>query len=533
MPVIRLQKSELRKLGLDEKVLIENVAMLGADLKDIKDEEILVEFFPDRPDLYTVEGVVRAMKGFVGKEMGLPLYKAEKSGVHIDVSPEMKGIRPYIVGAVVKGLEIDNSMIRSMMDFQEKLHLTVGRKRKKLAIGLHDFSRVKPPFKYVPMPKTFKFIPLGFEEEMSLEDILRKHPKGVEYAHILKDFEKYPIILDANDNVISFPPIINGTLTQITPQTQDIFIDITGTDLNVVNSVLNIVSCSFADRGAEIETVEVQYPTFTLSTPDLKYENLNLKKRYMEKLLGLRMKDEEIVNALLKMRFDAAVKNDNIEVKIPPYRMDILHPVDIVEDIAKGYGFPNFTTILPEKHRIAKDYGERDRWIREIMIGLGFLEVTTLTITSFQTQYDRMGIQREKYVEIENPITEEGTTLRTWLIPSLMEILQMNRHNDLPQKIFELGYVRKDSMEKHLAFVYVDSSAGFALCKSLTDAILREMGIGDYTVTEKEHGSFIPGRCARILHNNEEIGFFGEIHPKILENFQLGYPVVAMEIKIK
>ncbi len=532
MPVIRLQKSELKKLEMDENVLIENVAMLGADLKDVSSEEILVEFFPDRPDLYTVEGVVRAMKGFMGEEVGLPLYTAKRSNVEINVSPEMQNIRPYIAGAVIKGLNVDDGMIRSMMDFQEKLHLTVGRKRKKLAIGLHDFSHVKPPFRYVAMPKTFKFVPLGFKEEMTLEEILNKHPKGMEYASILKDFNKYPIILDAEDNVLSFPPIINGTLTQVTPDTEKIFIEITGTDLNVVKSVLNIISCSFADRGGKIETVDVKYPEFEIVTPDLKYESMSLKKEYVEKLLGLKMKDKEIINALLRMRFDAQVKNSDIAVKIPPYRMDILHPVDIVEDIAKGYGYPNFTTLLPEKHRIAEDYGERDRWIREIMIGLGFLEVTTLTITSFQSQYDRMGIPRERFVEIENPITEDGTTLRTWLIPSLMEILQKNRHNDLPQKIFELGYIRKESMEKHLAFVYVDSSANFALCKSLTEAILREMGIKDYTIKEKEHGSFIPGRCARIIHNDREIGFFGEIHPEVLENFQLGYPVIAMEIKI-
>ena len=532
MPVIRLQRDELRKFSIDENRLIKEISMLGADLKDFDENEIRVEFFPDRPDLYTIEGVVRALKGYWGIEKGAPKYKANESDVKIFVNEKMERIRPYIVGAIIRNVAIDNSMIKSMMDFQEKLHLTVGRKRKKLAIGLHDFDKVSPPFYYTPKDGDFKFIPLGFNEEMSLKEILENHPKGIEYNAILEEKEEYPIILDSKGEVLSFPPIINGILTQITTETKNIFIDITGTDLDTLLYVLNIIVCSFADRGGIIENVEIVYPHNVLKTPQLKYEKMRVDKEYIEKILGRKFSNEQLLDSLERMRYDVSIKDKSLEVLIPPYRMDVLHPIDIVEDIAKGYGYQNFETSLPTKEKIGSILTDLDDIARNIMIGLGFSEVTTLTITSFKTQYEMMQIPIQKYVEIDNPITEEGTTLRSWIIPSLMEILRKNKHRDLPQKIFEIGNIVKEKQETHLAWVYIDSSASFTLSKSYAEAILRDLNINNYNIEALEHGSFIPGRCASIDMGSEKIGFFGELHPQVIENFELGYPIIAMEINL-
>ncbi len=532
MPVIRLQRGELKRFGIDEERLIKEVSMLGADLKDYDSDEIRVEFFPDRPDLYTVEGVVRALRGFWGIERGAPKYSSKRSDVKLFVDEKMREIRPYIVGAVIKNVSVDDLMIKSMMDFQEKLHITVGRKRKKLAIGLHDFDKVKPPFRYVPKAKDFKFRPLGFKREMTLEEILKEHPKGIEYAHILNGLDEYPIILDSEDHVLSFPPIINGTLTQITEETENIFIDITGTDMNTLLSVLNIITCSLADRGASVESVEIIYPEHSFYTPKLEYSKIRVSKDYAKKILGIDLGDDQIKEALEKMRYNVEISGNNIEATVPPYRMDILHPVDVVEDIAKGYGYTNFELSLPTKEKIGSTSSELREKIQRIMNGLGFFEVTTLTITSPRMQYDMMLIPPESFVEIENPITEEGTILRSWLIPSLMEILRKNRHRDLPQKIFEIGYVVKERKELHLAFLHIDSEASFTLSKSYTEAILRDLEMDEYEIKEHDHGSFIGGRCASILVDREEIGFFGELHPQVLENFQLGYPVIAMEINL-
>ncbi len=530
MPVVRIQKDELRRLGVNVDDFVNHVAMLGADLKDVTDDEISVEFFPDRPDLYTVEGAARAMKSFLGYEKGLKIYHAEKGDVEIMVDENLTEIRPYIVGAVIKDVNVDEMMIKSMMNFQEKLHATVGRGRKKLAIGLHDFDKVNPPFYYIAAEKSFKFTPLGFSESMSLEDILRRHPKGIEYGHIISHFPKYPLIIDSENNVLSFPPIINGILTEITPDTKNIFVDMTGTHLPTLLKVLNIVVCSFADRGAKIESVEVIYPDKRITTPQLDYETIEVDRHYAESLLGMSFSDEEIRDSLERMGFGVEM-NEKIRVKIPPYRMDILHPVDIVEDIAKGYGYQRF------KERSISKYkrGQASNWeipLRMAMVGLGFLEIKSLTLSSFRLQYDMMRLPRKEVVVVENPVSEVTETLRSWIIPSLLEIFRKNKHRELPQKVFEMGYVRGKKMEMHLSFAVIDVDADFTLSKSIAERILADMGLEDFEVEEKKHPSFIDGRCASIILNGEEIGFFGEIHPEVIENFELGYPVIAGEFNL-
>lgn len=530
MPVIRIQKKEIEKLGVHSDELLGNVHMIGADLKGVEGNEILVEFFPDRPDLYTVEGIARAMKFFLGYENDIREYSAKRGNVKIYVDPELQNIRPYIVGAVVKDVNVDELMIKSMMNYQEKLHATVGRNRKKLAIGLHDFDRVKPPFKYVAAEKTYSFVPLGFSEEMTLDEILEKHPKGVEYGHIIKNHTKYPLILDSNDNVLSFPPIINGTLTEITQKTRNIFIDITGTHLATLLKVLNIIVCSFADRGGEIESVKIEYHDGEIITPQLQYEEMEVEKEYVEKILGVTFTDKEITNSLRKMGISAEI-NDKIRVRIPPYRMDILHPVDIIEDIAKGYGYENFKPKRIEKYMEGKSKNE-DMMLKIAMVGLGFIEIKSLTLTSFKNQYDLMMSFGEKYVIVSNPVSESTETLRSWIIPSLLEIFRKNKHRELPQKIFEIGFVRTDKMEKHLAYAVIDVDADFTMSKSIAERIMKDMGIEDYEIEEKRHGSFIDGRCASVILNGEDVGFFGEMHPQVIENFELSYPVIAGEINI-
>ncbi len=531
MPVIRIQRKELERLGVSVDELVENVRMLGADLKDASGEEILVEFFPDRPDLYSVEGVVRAIKQYLGRGEKKK-YAVNDGAERIVVEPNVKDVRPYIVAAVVRNVNVDELMIKSMMDFQEKLHITVGRKRKKVAIGLHDYDKVKGPFTYTTKDENFSFVPLGFEHEMTLKEILEKHPKGVEYGNILINKEKYPIILDSEGNVVSFPPVINGVLTQITPNTKNIFIDMTGTDLNTLLSALNIVVCAFIDRGAEVEKVNIDYGDLKIDTPELKYYEMDVNIDYARKILGFEISEEEIIKALEKMGYFSISKGHSLKVTVPPYRQDILHEIDIVEDIAKGYSYDNIPLSKLNKYR----RGRGMRWEeipRLSMIGLGFVEVKTLTLVSMSAEYDLMQLNREPSVVVSNPVSEGTETLRTWLIPSLMEILKKNKHRDLPQKIFETGYVRGSSLERHLAFLIVASRVGFTDIKSIVERVLGDMGITDYLVTSSEHPSFIPGRCANIVVKSEKIGFFGEIHPEVLEKFDIGYPVVGAEINIE
>jgi len=540
MPVVTFDYNDfLNLLGykLSKEKFLERIPMIGADLDRVEGDSISIEFFPNRPDLLSVEGIARAAKTFFGFEKGLRRYKTEKTDILLKVDPSVKKVRPFIVTALVKNVEMTDELISSLMDMQEKLHFGLGRERKKVAIGVHDFDQIKPPFIYKAVkPKSIKFVPLAKTEEMNLEEILEKHEKGVAYAHLLKGFDRYPIILDKNNNVLSFPPIINGSLTEVTPFTKNLFIDVTGNDLDAMKFALNILVTALAERGGEIFTTIVEYDDKKIVTPDLKPDIRNLSVDYVNKILGTKLSKREIIESLLKMGYDVDVKEKEMQVYIPAWRADILHQIDLVEDVAIGYGFDRFKTELPKSMTFGKEleYKEFHTILRNILIGLGFNEVVTLSLTNEDDEYKKMGLNPKSNVKIENPIGEEYSIVRSSLIPSLLKILSKNKHNPLPQKIFEIGIVADENAKNrwHLAATQIDAKVGFSDCKALIEATFRDAGI-KWKIEEDDHPAFIKGRCASILVKNKKIGIFGEIHPKTITAFELEHPLIAFEIDIE
>ena len=534
MPVVTFDYYDLLSLlgkEIEKDELLTKLPMIGVGLERVCGNEISIEVFPNRPDMLSVEGIARALRAFFGIEKGLKEYEIEPPKISLKVEESVKKVRPYIGGAVVRNVELTDELISSLMDIQEKLHFSIGKDRKKMAIGLHDFDKVNPPFVYKGVkPNEIKFVPLEKEEEMDLDEILEKHEKGIAYAHLLKDAELYPIILDKNGNVLSFPPIINGQLTALTEKTRNIFIDVTGTDEQAVKATLIIVSTLLAERGGEIEQVEI-IDNRKFVTPDLTPQQMEVDLNYIHKILKIDSK-EEIKNALEKMGHNVEFLADKIKVYSPAWRVDILHPIDIVEDIAVGYGYERFEETLPQSMTFGESLSYEK--LHQTMIGLGFNEVITLSLSSIEKEFEKMEMEKgNEIVELENPITKEHSILRTSLIPSLMEILSKNRHNDLPQQIYEIGDVveyRKEVKQKTmLAGVKIDAKANFTECKSIVEAILRNMGY-KMEVEEKNHPSFIGGRCASVIVDGKEIGYFGEIKPSVICNFGLEYPVIAFEL---
>ena len=542
MPVITFDyKDFIDLLGyhISKEELINKLPMIGADFDKLEENEISIEFFPNRPDLSSVEGIARASRAFFGFETGLRKYDVKKSSISVDVDYSVKSIRPFVATALVKNLVMTDRLIASLMDLQEKLHFGLGRNRKKVAIGVHDFEPIQPPFKYKAVdPDSVEFVPLAKTESMTLREILERHEKGVEYAHLLKKADKYPLIVDANNNVLSFPPIINGSLTEVTPYTKNVFIDVTGTDRRSIEYALNIIITALAERGGDIYNTIVRYDRESYVFPDLTPKKKILSTTYVNKILGMQMREKEIIDSLRKMGYNATVRKNKkqIMVEIPPWRSDILHEIDLVEDVAIGYGFERFKTDFPRESTFGKTLPHHDihENLRRIMIGLGFNEITTFTISNKRDEFTKMRLKTLPHVQIKNPIGEEYSCLRTGLIPSLLKILSENRHHPLPQQIFELGIVVDEKAKNHysLAAVKIDAKANFSECKSLVEALLRDIGVKkSCDIREKKHPAFIIGRCAAIIKNGREIGFFGEIHPETITAFNLSHPIIAFEIR--
>ena len=548
MPVITFKYEDLKDLGIDmeKDELIDTLPMMSSDIEDYDDEEIKVEFFPNRPDNLSVEGVARSFKGFIGQEVGLPDYKVVPSNEEVIVEAEVAAIRPYIAFAKIDNVDFTGDKLKYIMDFQENLHWVIGRDRKKVAIGIHNADVVNAPFKYIATPKDANaFVPLEKDVKMTPNEILTEHDKGKDYAHLIEDFDKYPLILDKDNQVLSMPPIINGELTKIKEDTHNIIVDVTGTDERAVNQALNIICSSFAEVGGQIKSMEVKYEDKTIVSPDLTPQEMNVHVDTANSLIGgTELTAEDIKKLLYKARFDAEIIDDN-EVKaiIPAYRVDILHEVDIVENIAVQYHINSVEAKLPEINTVAyeNDWFKAESTIREVMVGLGFQEVMSLMLTSEEAHYAKMNQDEKPHVQVARPITIDRTMIRTSLINSLMEFLEDNKHEDLPQKIFEIGDVlylddtkeNKTVSSKKLAGVICHSHANFTEIKSVVTSVLANLGYS-MEISDSENRTFIEGRVADVVGEAQKgriEGFFGEVSPEVITNFTLDYPVIAFEIE--
>jgi phenylalanyl-tRNA synthetase beta chain len=430
------------------------------------------------------------------------------------------------------------------MHMQDKLDQSYGRNRQRTSIGLYAFDLLKPPLTYgVAKPTAVSFAPLGFAEKMSLKEILQKHPKGLAYGHIVNKHPMYPILLDAEKKVLSFPPVINSNdLGRITDQTRNVLVEVTGTSNEAVLNVLKIVTLSLVDRGGKAYAARVHYPKAETPavTPDFEARLIDLDVAYANKVTGLKLTAKQIAELLPKAGHSINnVGCDRISVRVPCYRIDVMHAVDLIEDVAIAYGYDR---IEPLWRRLPTTGGLRleQRLIdiaREIMVGLGFQEVFTYTLTNPENLFTKMNLKKQPIVEIANPKVQTLTCMRNWLLPSLLEFLSSNLSIEYPQKIFELGKVTvpdekgetKTRDEDWLAAVVSHANASFTEIKSDLDALFTNLGL-EWTIKETKHPSFIEGRAGTITVQGAKIGIMGEIDPTVLVSWKLENPVAAFEI---
>ena len=541
MPVINFKYSDLCSIigqDIPMETLADRIPMIGADIEHAEPgcEDMSVEFFPDRPDLYCVEGTARGLRAFMGIEPGMKSYEIAKSDIEVFIDKSVKEVRPIFLCGVVKDVNIDDNMLKSIMEMQEKLHTTIGRKRKKLAIGIHDLDKVKGPFTYrLADPHSIRFVPLAKTEEMDMEEILTKHEKGRDYAHLLEGYKEYPIILDSEGHVLSFPPIINGSLTTVTTDTHNLFIDVTGYDHKAVKGALDIVCTALAERGGKIESVTMHSGNVAFQSPDFTPTTYNISAAECNTYLGTKLKPSEMVTALGKMGLDAVASGDNVNVTVPTYRLDMLHKVDIFEDIGIGWGFENFggSYTLTQTSGGLLAENEFSDGLRDILVGLGFMEVMTLTLINDRDEFEISKLPVMENVRVLNPATEDVTCLRSYLMPSLVNILRHNKHRDLPQKIFEIGnVVRDDRTQPHVCAMYTASKVSFTEIKSITESVLREMGC-EYELKATDIKTFIDGRGAEIYYKGNPIGMFGEMAIEVVTGYEITHPIAFMELDLE
>jgi len=541
MPVCRVALYDVSRLvgeELDVETLNELLPRLKCEVEGVEGGYVEYEATHDRPDLFSAEGLARALKGLLGVELGLRTFRAERSGKAVNEGPSY---RPYILLATVHDLSLDYEAIAQVMQLQEKLHATYGRDRRRVSIGVYDLSKITFPVRYVEAdPDRNSFVPLDFEEEMSLREILERHPKGVQYAHLLAGKERYPLLLDSGGRVLSMPPIVNSEETRVTERTRDVLIDVTATDRKAAEDVLAVVATSLAERGEKIGLVEVLSGESSWLL-NLEPRSIEFYVGLVERVVGIRLTAEEAAECLKRMRFGAEASGSTVKALVPVYRLDVLHPIDLVEDVAMGYGLDNLVPeFMPPQHAGRENRLEVFcRRLRELVAGFGFQEVLNYMLTSKEVLYGLTGAPEAPTVEVLNPRQPQFSCLRTWLTPQLLQVLSKSKHADYPQKVFECGDValvdeqHENSVreERRLAMAICDSKITLTDMHAVIDSLMKLLGLR-YKLVKDAHPTFIGGRYAVVEVEGVNAGFVGEVHPQVLINWGLEKPVVVAELNV-
>ncbi len=539
MPVIELSYSRLQKLigKVTKKQISDSLPYLGLDIESEDKDLVRVEYSPNRPDYSTDYGIALGMQGLLGIKTGIVKLNIKKSNNYpITVNSSVTKIRPFVTGIIAKNGKIDDKTIKQLMTMQEDLHSGIGRKRKKSSIGIHDLDKILFPLVYTTTSRNHKFIPLSSEKETTILEILENTDVGKDYGYLLGQSSQVPIILDKNQNTVSFPPIINAAVTTVTTKTKNLFVEVTGINKEDAEDMLAVVATILQSSGFILESVKITGAKN--SSPKLEQRKMSVSTSLINQILGLNLNSSKIVSSLKKSRLDAISKGTNIICTIPAYRFDIFGPLDLVEEVALGYGIQNLEPVLSPSQTIGKtnSVSLKLKSLDQTMIGLGFLEALNSSLTSKRVLYDMTNRDSSKIISVLDSKSREHTILRDSILPGLLENLSKNIHESYPQKMFETGtvFATENPISEKINFSCISAhkDANFTEIKSIIQSALN-IGFGIKVETKTATNStFEDGHCALITLNNTPIGIIGKIDTKIIENYKIRVPVVGFEISL-
>jgi phenylalanyl-tRNA synthetase beta chain len=541
LPVVELNINRIRKLvsgNVTRKQILDVLPFLGLDIESEEGDEIRIEYSPNRPDYSTDYGIATGLQGLLGIKKGIQKISIKKKGKFvIKVDSTVTKIRPYVTGIVASNGKLDDLSIKQLMNMQEDLHFGIGRKRKKSSIGLHDADKISFPLTYTTISRKHKFVPLNSNVEQTIDEILTDTEVGQNYGRVIENAKNVPVILDSEQNTISFPPIINSALTTVTPNTKNILIEVTGIDKESAEDMLSVVVSILQTAGFEFN--ELKITGNKNSTPQLKEKTMIYDPKFTSEIIGIEMSPSNMVTCLKKCRLDASVKGKKITCVIPRYRFDIFSPMDLTEEIALGYGIANIEPKLSPSTTIGQknDVTIKTKLINQTAIGLGFLEAMNSSLTSKKVLYEMTKRDSSQIISVLDSKSQEHTILRDSLLPSLLDNLSKNIHESYPQKLFETGVVFSkgkpidESINLAVIIAYKDTS--YSEIKAIMQSLLRtNFKINSETKTSKNNELFSKGRHADIFVNEMKVGEIGEIDSNILENFRIRTSVVGFEIKL-
>ena len=547
MPVVNILKTRIKSVFPNkniEKILVK-LPFLGLDIEGIDKEKIRVEYNPNRPDFSSDTGIFRSLKGLLNDAVGLPLFRYSSDKLYqITIDPQVKQIRPIILFFVAKKKKVNNFILNQLISMQEDLHNGIARGRKKAAIGIHDLNAIEFPLIYNTRAQHTSFIPLDQTRPFKFKEILSDLEVGKKYSSLLKNMHQYPTIADRNNQILAFPPIINSNNTKINDKSNNLLIEITGTNLETCKSILAILAYYLYDEGYEIFSGIIHEDKSTFSSLRLLKDNaISVDTNIIKRYLGLNLSTKEIIQILNRCRIDVSITNNKkIKCFVPPYRNDIINSIDIVEEVAIGYGINNIKSSIPSfliSPGVRNEYFKKIDELKDTLTGLGFLEMVNFTLLD-QTissifNYDNKELLEK--IKVNESKSKEHEFLRTNILSSLINNLSYNVHEEYPQKVFEIGktfsFKNKIVEQWNLGVLIASNKSNYTEAKSIAQSLF-QINFGKQIITRRNDNNnlFLKGRCAEILYESKTIGFIGEVNPDLITKFNLHIPLSAFELNL-
>jgi phenylalanyl-tRNA synthetase beta chain len=264
----------------------------------------------------------------------------------------------------------------------------------------------------------------------------------------------------------------------------------------------------------------------------------------IEQALGQELGVQPIKQALEAYGYEVTTARDTVSVTLPPYRQDLMHAMDVVEDVAISRGYSDFQPIMPSQFTVgglSQVETTSDR-VRDFMVGMGFQEIISNILGSPQVLCEAMRLEGTEWgqlVEVDNVMSQSYSALRQWILPSLLRVEAASSRAFYPHRIFEVGEVARPDVTHELGSqtvtvlgaLMVHATAHFSEIHSCVDTLFYYLNQA-YQLKPLQHPSFLEGRAGLILSEGKRVGLIGEIHPEVLERWQIAVPAVAFEVDV-
>jgi len=504
----------------------------GLDL-DVDGNVLNFEITSDRTDLMSVFTLAKLIKRILGKKIDEKGIIFENSDITVE-----KTERPFVNCLLLRMKRPLGDLVDELISLQEKMDQVVGRKRRFAACGFFDADKISFPITYSYSRKEDRIIPLGFSEPKDFDFVLKSTQQGIDYGGLIKK----PIVWrDRNGEVIAMPPIINSDKFSLTRATRNVFIDITGTDRSSVNLFTKILIENLGEIGS-VSVLRPKYKEKEINT-NLSFDGkiFFLNSENIENVTGMKIPLDEAEKLLSKAGFSVKKEKDHLRVYSPYYRQDVIHQVDLVDDIIRMYGVDLLG--IDEKRSYIKAMKSRyyhiTEMIRDQMVGLGFQETDLNVLTSERYQFELTGLKAEDYVRIVSSRSNLNTMVRKNIFPEGIRFISNNLNKRFPQNIFDIGYVVEldRNADTHfsnrlkLMAMQCGADADLTFMIQSLKILMRNVFGKEISIDEENDSPFlIDGRRGSVILDGKSIGIIGEVHPSVLNKFGVNMPISMFEI---